>query len=43
VRAADAERFGAEWVRAYQQRMPHVGEVGWFVARPGPAATEIPL
>ena len=43
VRTADAERFGAEWVRAYEQRMPHVGTVGWFVARPGPAATEIPL
>lgn len=43
VRAGDAERFGAEWVRAYGQRMPHVGTVDWFVARPGPAATEIPL
>ena len=43
VRTADAARFGAEWVRAYQQRMPHVGTVDWFIARPGPAATEIPL
>ena len=43
VRSADAERFGTEWVRAYQQRMPHVGTVDWFIARPGPAATEIPL
>lgn len=43
VRTADAARFGAEWVRAYEQRMPHVGKVDWFIARPGPAATEIPL
>ena len=43
VRTADAERFGAEWVRAYENRMPHIGKVDWFVARPGPAATEIPL
>jgi galactokinase len=43
VQTADAERFGRDWVRAYQQRAPHVGNVDWFVARPGPAATEIPL
>ena len=43
VRTADAERFGAEWVRAYEARTPHVGKVDWFVARPGPAATEISL
>jgi galactokinase len=43
VRTADAERFGAEWVRAYGDRMPHAGKVDWFIARPGPAATEIPL
>ena len=43
VRTTDAERFGAEWVRAYEARMPHVGKVDWFIARPGPAATEIPL
>ena len=43
VRTTDAERFGAEWVRAFAARMPHVGTVDWFIARPGPAATEIPL
>lgn len=43
VRTTDAERFGATWVRAYQDRMPHVGPVDWFIARPGPAATELPL
>jgi galactokinase len=43
VPAADAPRFGDAWVRAYAQRMPHVGMVDWFAARPGPAATEIAL
>lgn len=43
VPTADAPRFGEEWVRAYAQRMPHVGAVDWFVARPGPPATELPL
>ena len=43
VPTADAQRFGDEWVRAYAQRMPHIGMVDWFVARPGPPATELPL
>ena len=43
VPAADAQRFGDTWVRAYAERMPHVGMVDWFAARPGPAATEISL
>ena len=43
VPTADAQRFGEEWIRAYAQRMPHVGKIDWFIARPGPAATEIPL
>ncbi|HEX7283598.1 MAG TPA: galactokinase family protein [Vicinamibacterales bacterium] len=43
VPTADAQRFGEEWVRAYAQRMPHIGLVDWFVARPGPPATELPL
>jgi galactokinase len=43
VPTAEAQRFGEEWVRAYAQRMPHVGMVDWFVARPGPPATELPL
>lgn len=37
----DAEAFAEEWVRAYQRRQPLVGPVPWFVARPGPPATEI--
>jgi galactokinase len=43
VPTADAQRFGEEWVRVYARRMPHVGKVDWFVARPGPPATELPL
>ena len=43
VPTADAQRFGEEWIRVYAQRMPHVGTVDWFVARPGPPATELPL
>lgn len=43
VAAADAHRFGEEWTRAYARRMPHAGMVDWFVARPGPPATELPL
>jgi galactokinase len=43
VPAADAQQFGEAWARAYAARMPHVGMVDWFVARPGPAATEVPL
>ena len=34
VPAADAQRFGDAWVRAYAERMPHVGIVDWFAARP---------
>ena len=37
----DAEAFAEEWVRAYQRRMPAVGPIQWFIARPGPPATEI--
>ena len=43
VPTADAQRFGEEWVRAYAERMPHIGMVDWFVARPGPPAIELPL
>ena len=38
---ADAEAFAEEWTRAFQRRMPSIGAVPWFVARPGPPATEI--
>lgn len=41
ISTADAEAFAQEWTRAYQRRMPAVGAVPWFVARPGPPATEI--
>lgn len=39
----DAQAFAEEWTRAYERRMPGVGTVPWFVARPGPPATEITL
>ena len=37
----DAAAFAEEWIRAYERRMPAVGRVPWFIARPGPSATEI--
>lgn len=37
----DAQAFAAEWLRAYQRLVPTAGTVPWFVARPGPPATEI--
>ena len=41
VPTTDAAAFGARWIEAYQTAMPQVGTLAWFVARPGPAATEI--
>lgn len=43
VPAADAEAFGQEWARAYARRRPEIGEVDWFLSRPGPAAVEVSL
>ncbi len=43
VPLADATAFGEEWIRAYERKMPSLGRVPWFVARPGPAATEVSL
>lgn len=43
VPIADAAAFGEEWLRAYRRQMPDLGQVPWFVARPGPAATAITL
>jgi galactokinase len=42
VTAGDAERFAREWIRAYETCMPAVGQVPWFIARPGPPLTELP-
>lgn len=42
VDAADASRFGAEWVRAYEKQLPRRGLQPWFACRPGPPATELP-
>ena len=41
VPASEAAAFGERWTAAYAKAMPHVGQVPWFSARPGPAATEI--
>lgn len=41
VPKADAVAFGEEWVRAYSRQWPEMGQVPWFVARPGPAATAL--
>jgi galactokinase len=43
VPASDAAAFGAEWTRTYARQLPAIGQVPWFMARPGPAATEVPL
>ena len=43
VPLGDAVAFGEEWTRAYERKMPALGRVPWFVARPGPAATEVSL
>lgn len=43
IRAADADAFGREWIRAYAKQRPEIGEVAWFVSRPGPAAVEVSL
>jgi galactokinase len=43
VPRGDATAFGEEWIRAYERKVPAVGRVPWFVARPGPAATEVSL
>jgi len=43
VPLADAAAFGEEWIRVYERKLPSLGPVPWFVARPGPAATEVSL
>lgn len=43
VPIGDAAAFGEEWIRAYERRLPSVGRVPWFIARPGPGATEVAL
>lgn len=43
VEIDDAQEFGAAWTRAYQAATPSAGAASWFVARPGPPATSVPL
>lgn len=41
VPASQAEAFGREWVETYARHYPALGTAPWFIARPGPAATEL--
>jgi len=41
ISTGDAQAFAEEWIRAYQRRRPALGPIPWFIARPGPPATEI--
>jgi galactokinase len=41
--AADAAAFADEWLRAYSRRCPSMTGLEWFVARPGPAVTEVDI
>ncbi|HUR21089.1 MAG TPA: galactokinase family protein [Vicinamibacterales bacterium] len=41
VPAADAERFGAEWMRRYREAFPFRDTAEWFSASPGPGASAI--
>jgi galactokinase len=43
VPASDARVFAGAWLADYARRCPDVSGVEWFVARPGPARTEVPL
>ena len=36
-----AVAFAAEWLRAYGRHYPSMAGLEWFVARPGPAVTEV--
>lgn len=41
VPADEARAFGRAWTRAYEEAVPAVGQVAWFIARPGPPAAEV--
>jgi galactokinase len=43
VPVSNAEAFGREWAKEYARRRPDIGEVDWFLSRPGPAAVEVSL
>jgi hypothetical protein len=36
-----ADSFAAEWLAAYGRHYPSMVGLEWFVARPGPAVTEV--
>jgi galactokinase len=37
----EAEAFGKAWSQAYEAAVPSAGTIPWFIARPGPPATEV--
>jgi galactokinase len=41
VERGAAGAFADEWLRAYGRRYPSMASLEWFVARPGPAVTEV--
>jgi galactokinase len=43
VPTRDAQAFAKTWLADYARRCPDVSGSEWFVARPGPALTEVPL
>jgi galactokinase len=43
VPSSEASSFAEAWLADYARRCPDVSGVEWFVARPGPALTEVPL
>jgi galactokinase len=43
VPIAEAEPFAGAWLADYARRCPGANAAEWFVARPGPSLTEVPL
>lgn len=43
VPTGDAHAFARAWLAEYTRRCPDVSGAEWFVARPGPSLTEVPL
>ncbi len=41
VPAAEAARFGPDWLARYRVRQPHAAGAEWFEGRPGPPAREL--
>jgi galactokinase len=43
VPASEAGAFGAAWLAEYRRRCTVTSGIAWFVARPGPPLTEVPV